>query len=565
MATVTAIELGADICALARTSARHDQIRLMAADTLDPASFPGVDGFVAALRQTRRQRHFPKRCRAVVWGLPEGASRKDPAVTPSIAPLVEAGFKVERVVSPCNALAALGRLRTARGPAATCWLAVNRGGVAIVVVRPGEQLYAHSFVWDSTVGATGSQARLLQRYSLVSFLAPEVRRGLAAAREKGTSVDAIVTCGNLPDLRSLTMPLIEELDIEVETLDSLEGLVVRPDATDRLSEIAPAIRIACAGTIARGARPFDPSKQRSNARRRVLIPVAAVVGGACIVGYAWYVKMNPAPHPPVRQATHPPATVPPNPIPPRATPGQARSSPRVEAGRREPATRASAGPPRPSEPPPSVDPRKTNPPVPTAPVAKPESKPVVAAGSAPKPGPPKPEPKPTVVNPPVKEPEPPKPEPTPALVNPPAKKPEPQTPAVAAKKPEPQPEPSKVPGRASTPAKPPDAPHVFGRPSATPPVAALHPPPVRADKVDAAKAVRVTAAPLTDPIPRVTAILVSSDRKLATIDEGHIISIGDVLGRRVVTGIDEHAVVLREPSGVQIRVGLGGRLLGIVR
>jgi exosome complex RNA-binding protein Rrp4 len=58
---------------------------------------------------------------------------------------------------------------------------------------------------------------------------------------------------------------------------------------------------------------------------------------------------------------------------------------------------------------------------------------------------------------------------------------------------------------------------------------------------------------------------VSSDRRLATIDDGHIISIGDVLGRRVVTAIDEHAVVLREPSGVQIRVGLGGRVLGIDR
>jgi hypothetical protein len=38
-----------------------------------------------------------------------------------------------------------------------------------------------------------------------------------------------------------------------------------------------------------------------------------------------------------------------------------------------------------------------------------------------------------------------------------------------------------------------------------------------------------------------------------------------VIGKRTVAAIDERAVVLREPSGVQIRVGLGGRVLRIER
>lgn len=70
---------------------------------------------------------------------------------------------------------------------------------------------------------------------------------------------------------------------------------------------------------------------------------------------------------------------------------------------------------------------------------------------------------------------------------------------------------------------------------------------------------------LKDPLPRVTAILVANDRRFATIDDGHIITIGDVIGKRTVVAIDERSVVLREPSGVEIRVGLGGRLEGIVR
>jgi hypothetical protein len=70
---------------------------------------------------------------------------------------------------------------------------------------------------------------------------------------------------------------------------------------------------------------------------------------------------------------------------------------------------------------------------------------------------------------------------------------------------------------------------------------------------------------LKDPVPHVTAILVASDRRMATLDNGRIVTVGDVLGKRVVVGIEERAVALREPSGVQIRVGLGGKIIGIER
>ena len=62
-----------------------------------------------------------------------------------------------------------------------------------------------------------------------------------------------------------------------------------------------------------------------------------------------------------------------------------------------------------------------------------------------------------------------------------------------------------------------------------------------------------------------TAILVSRERRYATIEGGQIVGIGDLLGRRTVVGMDERSVVLQEPSGVQIRVGLGGRLLAVDR
>jgi hypothetical protein len=280
MPTITAVELGADICALARASISGDEISLFDAETLDPAHFPGRDSLKAAVRQTRRTlrlRGVP--CRPL--GLPDGSSRKDPAIGLLERWPARIQDRARRV--PCDALAALARLKTASGDGATCWIAINRGGVAIVVARPGLQLYAHSFMWDSSVGATGSQARLLQRYSLVAILAPQVGRAMAAAHAKGAKVGAIVTCGNLPDLRSLAMPLIEELDIEVETLDSLDGL---PSVRGRrlAADVASAIRLACAGAFARGTRPRDASKGRHHWG---WFSTAAVLGGVAAVGSAW--------------------------------------------------------------------------------------------------------------------------------------------------------------------------------------------------------------------------------------------------------------------------------------
>ena len=312
MATTTAIELGADTCAFARTSVRSGEVHVSAAEILDPAAFPGAEAFTVAVRQARRTLRLPRRCRVVLWGLPDGANRKDPTVQPMLEPLTAAGFRVERVVSPCNALAALARLKTSRGEGSTCWLAINCGGVAIVVVRPGKQLYAHSFTWDSNVGAIGSQARLLQRYSLVSFLSPEVKRAMAEARKQGAPVGAVITCGNLPDLRSLTMPLIEELDVEVETLDSLEGLVVKPAMVEKLADMAAAIRLACAGAIARGSRPWDGSKRHTGGGAAAYVRAAAVAVVAAGILYVWYARTRlarpaaPAPQSQQARAVTPP-------------------------------------------------------------------------------------------------------------------------------------------------------------------------------------------------------------------------------------------------------------------
>ena len=528
MASITAIELGTDSCAFARTSVRRGEVHLSAAEVLDPAAFPGMDAFAIALRRTRRSSGLPRKCRVVLWGLPDGANRKDAAVKPLLAPLTNAGFRVDRVVTPCNALAALARLKTSRGEGSTCWLGINRGGVAIVVVRPGKLLYAHSFIWDSQIGASGSQARLLQRYSLVSVLAPEVKRAMAEARKSGTPVNAVVTCGNLPDLRSMTMPLIEELDVEVETLDSFEGLVVKPQVAEKIGESAPAIRLACAAAIARGTRPWDPAKKRSHQRAvSRYVAAAAIVLAIAGVAYQWYAKPRNAPPPAL--AVKVPATSPgPAPVATKA-PVVSVPAPAVsvqstnlppKGGSYTTGTGAAV----------SVQSKNVAPnPAPAKPAAPPAK---AAANTVPS----------TTIRPLFMLPLPNVPAPRASASKPPAVNP--PAPAVS-------------------------LPPKGGRYTAG--TGALNTPAVSADKPDARVPLGIAAprepAPplLQDPVPRVSAILVSRDRRFATVEGGRIVGIGDLLGRRTVVAMDERSVVFQEPSGMQIRMGLGGRLLGVDR
>jgi hypothetical protein len=602
MARITAIELGAGTCALARTAVRRGEVRVFAAEALDPAAFPGDQSFTAAVRQARKTMKLPRRARVVLWGLPEGSNRKDAAVKPLLAPLTNAGFRVERVVTPCNALAALARVRAPRGEGATCWLAVNRGGVAIIVVRPGKQIYAHSFVWDSNVGSSGSQARLLQRYSQVSFLSPEIRRGMAEAAKLGTPVSTVITCGNLPDLRSLTMPLIEELDVEVETLDSLDGLVVAPPASDKLTESASSIRLVCAGAIARGTRPWNESRRRAVHRSAALIRAAALIAIIAGAGYAWYrfrdsgFQLPAAGSRPAASGSQPPA--PGSQVPASTSQRPASSGPATRA----PAPVVAQTTPKPATPTPAITQAQSKPVTP-APVtqtpAKPAttvaavtqapSKPVTpppATRTPPKPSTPAPavtqsQPKPVTPPPVTQAPSKPASTPPPQASTQPLAKPAAPAPVVppplrAANDPRPTIPVTEPPVRIPT-APPPQAPAVAQRtaPATEPPAQtatpAVNPASVRADKPGAGTGPAVSAptgpmpALLKDGIPRVTAILVANDRRFATIDAGRIVGVGDVLGRRIVVAVEEKAVVLREPSGVLVRVGLGGRVLGVER
>ena len=276
LAQLTSIELAADAGTLIGASVHGTTVKVTAIERFERRSAPGTGGFTRALEQARGMLDLPRRTRVVLW---DGRAAAWPAAPAAVQPLTAAGFEIDRIVSPCDALAALARSRQPRPAATMLWLAINRTHVAMVVMQPGRMLYSYFFPWDSTMGSTGSQAKLLQRYTRVAYLAPEVHRAVVAARAAGAEVDGIITCGDLPELRSLTMPLIEELDLEVETLDSTAEIEVAPWLTSSVVEIAPAIRLAMAGAVARSPRPRQPWA-RVHAMSLSGAAAAAALGGA---------------------------------------------------------------------------------------------------------------------------------------------------------------------------------------------------------------------------------------------------------------------------------------------
>jgi hypothetical protein len=320
--SITGIELGPDSCVLVRARKRGAAVEVSALHQVEPATWPAHDSALAAtLRQLRNAKRFPRRARLVAWGLTPPVQDRGLVPSSLFKPLAAGGFRVERVLTPPEALAEVARTRSRGRGAAVAWLAVNVRGAAVAIVRDRELLYGSTVEWQYAGEPRDLRAELLQRYSLVAHLAPEVRRGTAQARSThGAVVEAAVMCGDLPDLRSLTMPLIEELDLEVETLDSTDGLVACGHAlSDRFAESAPAIRLAAAAATMR------PSKglRTSGVAPIVRIPAAAaIVGVLGWVGYGYWIgRGTQLASPPVMQTVpNAPRALPPTPATSASTP-----------------------------------------------------------------------------------------------------------------------------------------------------------------------------------------------------------------------------------------------------
>ncbi len=341
------IDLSSDVVALADVrEPRRGRIQLRDFDVLDTGR--DAASLAADLRRARKKHRFPKNAEVVAWA---GDGR--------VQAVRDAGFVIERVVTPGEALARVERMH--RGMAApasnTAMIALHASGGALAIVHQGEVRHETPLTWSAQTAASLGNPDLLRRYAFLSELTELLRGSFdAAARVTGRPVTDILTCGSLPELRSFTMPLADEFDVEVETLDSADDLDVRVKGPtfDLALESIAALRIAIAAGRRWHGRPSAVRKVL-----RVAVP-AGLAAGAFYALAIWGFSAASGPTP-LEQQARVSATSRGEPAPQRAA--QARPRPAAPAPERATAqppavavARApvSTPPPAVSTPPPAV-------------------------------------------------------------------------------------------------------------------------------------------------------------------------------------------------------------------
>jgi Tfp pilus assembly PilM family ATPase len=149
-------------------------------------------------------------------------------MTARLRPLVDAGFVVETAVTPAMAHAALVRQRRASMPEAiTVVLSINGRATALTVLRGGLVLFARELPWGHETEQAEQTGAGHAAPSFAARIASEVRRSLIYLKQSHkVDVTHVLVCGDVPEVRVLTGPLIDELGVEVETLDLPEDLDV---------------------------------------------------------------------------------------------------------------------------------------------------------------------------------------------------------------------------------------------------------------------------------------------------------------------------------------------------
>ena len=177
------------------------------------------------MRRFRVREHLPSEVALVLWPEPGDSgvapldSRANSTLTlpkaavirQRVAPFVHAGGQVRDVLLPHEAamrLAALAQWRSA------CLL-LMQPTVACLAVIDGGDVQASYVCWTPMAPAETESARLLARYQFVARLMPYLREWAGRAPEARVAVG-----GRFADLRTAMVPIVEELDREVDVLDA---------------------------------------------------------------------------------------------------------------------------------------------------------------------------------------------------------------------------------------------------------------------------------------------------------------------------------------------------------
>jgi len=217
-----------------------------------------------------------------------------------LQPLVDAGFVIERAVTPAVAHAWLVRQRSASFPdAVTAVLSVNARATALTIMRGSVILFARELPWGYETDRAEAAGTSLDASRFAANLASELGRSFVYLQQHSkVEVTHVLVCGDVPDMRSLTGPLMSELGVDVETLDALDGidLSLLRDSADQFRERLGALRTAwalagdtgpCVNLLPRSTKAgsaFVPKVER----RHAYAAVAGVIIAAAVWGLVWW-------------------------------------------------------------------------------------------------------------------------------------------------------------------------------------------------------------------------------------------------------------------------------------
>ena len=217
--------------------------------------------------------------RPVVVALASG-----PALSAALQPLVDAGIRVRTVMTPAMALGSLARLRRAAPASGTteAYVALEEEASCIILVRDGALIASRDLAWGFLAQGPGGR-ELRRREEVASRLADELREFLGDAGGTTSDVAHVWVCGGLPELRSMTVQLVEHLDIEVEPLDSLFGIDEAPPSatTVEFRERGAELRLAWAAAANR-PHAHNLLRARRRAASHAILSRAAVLAGMAV-------------------------------------------------------------------------------------------------------------------------------------------------------------------------------------------------------------------------------------------------------------------------------------------
>ena len=248
---------------------------------------------------------------APAGGRPKRGARQPVVVTvaasaqiaAALQPLRSAGIHVRAVTTPAAALGSLARLRRATAVPGTieAYVALEESASCVALVRDAVLIAAHRLPWGYLDARGGAAVR--PREEIARRIGDAITEFVAAVGGEPRDIGQVCIAGGMPELRSMTLPLMERLDVEVEPLDSLFGIDAAhlPAAGDDFRDRSAELRLAWAAA-ADWPPPINLLRAQRRQASKTMLSRAAVaagiavglLGGWRVSQSAWWQSSTPA-------------------------------------------------------------------------------------------------------------------------------------------------------------------------------------------------------------------------------------------------------------------------------